>query len=263
MKKFVAAASLWAGALLIASPSHAEDEQGPTRWVVLDWRINEVFVDNGTVEIDKKSDVTIASARPSKLFVTSDVAKRGRFESDIPAGSIFAQNIYSDQVVCEPALRRKQSTIACLADFDDDGAFDHEGHIQTTIFGALSSTKIGFLVGRFNVDEWDRLEKPVFIEPVAEAPESATMEIKLELFSIKGAWGRKGPIFRVCADQVVGKTWGGGKHIMSFCLDDIEYPNPEARSSHGLIGDGRFRLLSTEKKSVTVLIDPPTNGSPL
>lgn len=229
--------------------------------VKISWKIVEAAEPQLAMDIAKNKPLLVASARPEGLFAIGELAVRSNGSSAIPAGALFARSILGTGVICEPGRRPGQDTIACLADKDGDGAFDHSAKVQTRFIGWNSMTKIGFLVDVNPVSGWEPLASPVSAAPVTEVPATAEMKIELTLTSLKGGWVGRGTLFSLCAVRNEGKNIWGAAIEVPFCAPEIVFPEGRGQQPLGSVPGASLTLVSISKSSARILLDPPKVGA--
>lgn len=229
--------------------------------VSIAWRLVEAAPRIEAQQIKKNQPIALAKAHADGLVKIEEAAVRAPGMSAIPAGALFARSTIGANTICEPGRRPGQNTIACLADKDGDGRFDHFGRVQTKFVGYGSSTSIGFLVGLNPVIEWGKLGSSVSVTPVADVPVAAEMNLKLTLTSLKGGWIGRGTLFSICAERNEGKNIWGAAINVPYCTAELIFPDGPGQQSLGFLPSGRLDLISIDKSSAVISLDPPKVGS--
>lgn len=253
-------AALVLGVASVAStPVSAQNSLPGT--VSLAWRLVEAAPSIEADQIKKNQPITIAKAHADGLVALDQAAVRAPGMSAIPAGALFARSTIGTNTICEPGRRPGQNTIACLADRDGDGRFDHFGRVQTKFVDYRSSTSIGFLVGLSPVIEWGQLGSSVSATPVADVPVAAQMNLQLTLKSLKGGWIGRGTLFSLCAERNEGKNMWGAAINVQYCTAELIFPDGPGQQTLAFLPSGSLKLISIDKSSAVISLDPPKVGS--
>lgn len=237
----------------VSVPSSVSAQSTLPGSVSMPWVISDVQIPTSTIRAPKGKSVPIAKARPQKLIKLETTVTRGSLKSTIPQGTVFGNIRYYDNVICEPARREKQSTIACLGDVDGDGKFDHFSSVDTFRYQYGSSTRFGFLTGSFETEGWTPME-PASVSELSEVPVAVGMQLTLTLRSPAGGLLGGGTIFDFCAERVEGKNIWGGAMVGRYCTSDVRFPLDSDGLTLDIIGKGRLTLESVDKSHADVSV---------
>lgn len=253
---------------LSGAPARANPAQNVAQLpglVQIGWKIVERDADTQPRPLAKNSPLFVGKAVAQNLFVLDAAAQRQKGRSAIPAGTVFAKDVISAEgsikVLCEPGRRKGQDTIACLADRDGDGAYDHYGSVQTKMIGYETSTSIGFLAGLNTVRNWMPLLAPVKASAHADGAPGTEMTLQLTLTSLKGGWVGRGTLFSLCVQRDEGKNIWGGAIVQTYCAQELVFDKGPGQLPFAFVGSGGLTLTAIDETQATIILDAPAIGA--
>lgn len=254
----------WMAAAASSTPAMATS--GLPGLVQIGWKVIERDPDSGPRAIAKNVPVTVGKAAAQNLVTLDRPAVREKGRSAIPAGAVFARtmgllSLGGTMVVCEPGRRKGQDTIACLADTNGDGAFDHSGSVQTKMIGYQTSTSIGFLAGPNVVRKWAPLQAPVTATSQPDGLPGTEMTLQLTLTSLKGGWIGRGTLFNLCVQRDEGKNIWGGAIVQTYCAQELVFDKGPGQMPLAFVGSGSLTLTAIDETRATIVLDAPALGT--